>query len=80
MIKYAMQCGDAMAIAYKLVALSLLLKSFSSFNCFLWPLMRNARTKIAMMYMREHNLAHEMICVCMHAMVAMRLGITKVHK
>jgi len=34
MIKYPMQCGDAMAIAYKLVALSLLLKSFLSFDLF----------------------------------------------
>ena len=31
------------------------LKASLSFARFLWPLMRNARMKIAMMYMREQN-------------------------
>ena len=43
---------DAMAIAYKLFALFLLLKSFISF---LWPLWYNAQTKIAIVYMWERS-------------------------
>ena len=31
------------------------LKASLSFDGFRWPLMRNARTKIAMVYMREQN-------------------------
>ena len=41
---------DAMALAYKLFALfSFCLKAF------LWPLMQNAQTKIAIVYMREQS-------------------------
>jgi hypothetical protein len=44
-----------MAISNKLVAFLFCLKASLSFDGFLWPLMRNARPKIAMMYMWEQN-------------------------
>ena len=53
-IWYRMIYCDAMAIAYKLFALFLLLKSFILFF-FLWPLLHNAQTKIAIVYMREQT-------------------------
>jgi hypothetical protein len=46
---------DAMAISYKLFALSLLLKSFILFFFLIWPFLRNAQTKIAIVYMREQS-------------------------
>ena len=47
---------DAMALAYNLFALSLLLKSFISFSLFfVWTLLHNAQTKIAIVYMREQT-------------------------
>ena len=50
-ILYAMWY-DAMAIAYKLFAhFFFLLKSLF----FFWPLMQNAQTKIAIVYMREQS-------------------------
>ena len=50
-ILYAMWY-DAMALAYKLFVHSFsLLKSF--ILSFLWPLLHNAQTKIAIVYMRE---------------------------
>ena len=51
-ILYAMWY-DAMALAYKIFALSLLLKSLFFF--FVWPLLHNAQTKIAIVYMREQT-------------------------
>ena len=45
---------DAMALAYKPFALSLLLKSLFSL-LFVWPLLHNAQTKIAIVYMREQT-------------------------
>ena len=51
-ILYAMWY-DAMALAYKLFALSLLLKSLFSF--FRWLLLHNAQNKIAIVYMREQS-------------------------
>ena len=54
MIGYAM--WYAMAIAYKLFVHSFsLLKSLFFFFFFVWPLMRNAQTKIAIVYMREQS-------------------------
>ena len=50
--QYGMQCGDAMAIAYKLFVFSLLKSLF--FFCM--ATMRNAQTKIAIVYMREQSL------------------------
>ena len=45
---------DAIDIAYKLFALfSFCLKAYSPF--FIWPLMRNAQTKIAIVYMWEQT-------------------------
>ena len=45
---------DAMALAYKLFALSLSwLKALFLF--FVWPLLHNAQTKIAIVYMREQT-------------------------
>jgi hypothetical protein len=52
-ILYAMRY-DAMALAYKLLcSLSLLLKSLFSFFCM--ATMRNAQTKIAIVYLREQT-------------------------
>ena len=54
-ILYAMWY-DAMALAYKLFALSLLLKILFFFLSFFWiATMRNAQTKIAIVYMREQS-------------------------
>ena len=55
-----------MAIAYKVVALFLLLKPFFSFDGFRWPLMRNTLRMIAMMYMREQNFGTR-DDICMYA-------------
>ena len=53
MMVYDMQCGDAMAIAYKLFVHSFsLLKSLFFFYM---ATMRNAQTKIAIVYMREQT-------------------------
>ena len=52
-ILYAMWY-DAMALAYKLLCSSLLLKSLFFFF-FVWPLFHNAQTKIAIVYMREQT-------------------------
>ena len=51
-ILYAMWY-DAMALAYKLFALSLLLKSLLFFVCM--ATLRNAQTKIEIVYMREQT-------------------------
>ena len=49
-ILYAMWY-DAMALAYKIFALFLLLKSLFFFS----PILHNAQTKIAIVYMREQS-------------------------
>ena len=46
---------DAMALAYKLFVLSLLLKSFILFFFSFMATMQNAQTKIAIVYMREQS-------------------------
>ena len=46
---------DAMALAYKLFYFSLLLKSLFFFSFFVWPLLHNAQTKIAIVYMWEQT-------------------------
>ena len=51
MMVYDMQCGDVMAISYQIVVF-LCLKAFLFFDM---GTMRNAQTKIAIVYMREQS-------------------------
>ena len=77
-ILYAMWY-DAMALAYKLLSSSLLLKSLFFFYM---ATMRNAQTKIAIVYMREQSCdtRYDMMIPIWYGMYAMGAMITNVHK
>ena len=67
---------DCIAIAYKLLfSLFLCLKAYSFF---VWPLLHNAQTKIAMVYMREQacDTGYDMIArLYQYDMVYMQLKV-----
>ena len=69
-----------MALAYKLLCLSLLLKSFFFFFLYV-ATMRDAQTKITIVYMREQSCdTRDDMMIPRYGMYAMEGRIANVHK